>query len=88
MDNSIKATIFTAKYSDEKIARNDYRTMKKIYRDDDSLEDFNAALILKDKSNKIDVIIRTEELTRIDSWIGLIIGLTISILIPPSLMSS
>ncbi len=81
MDNSIIATVFTAKYSDEKIAKTDYSTIKRIYRNNDSLEDFNAAIIFKDKSNKIDVIIRAEELTLTDSWIGSIIGLTISILI-------
>jgi len=81
MSKYLKVDVFTAKYEDEKLAKIDYYKSKKVYEKNNSIDTFNAAIIFKNKFEKIDIIIKNEDTVLINSWIGAIIGITITLMI-------
>jgi len=78
-DELIKVSVFSAKYLDEASAKRDDYQAKKSYKDNYTLEDFNAAVIFKKSSKEVDIIVKNEYYTRRQTWLGIIIGFTLSI---------
>lgn len=80
-DKLIKVSMFSAKYKDEASAKVDYYAVKECYENNNVLEDLNAAVVFKNSSNKIEIIVKNEYSTRQQSWIGMLIGFGLAVIL-------
>jgi len=78
-NNSVKVTVFSSRYKDEKAAKEDYYKVKECYETNNVLDDFNGAVALKNSKNKIEIIVKNEYATRQKSWLGILIGFSIGV---------